>query len=71
VGAGNIGQVGDPAAMGMASSGGVPVSALLRGCPHATVLATSREPLGVPGEVVWRVPPLDSHDAVTLFTDPG
>ncbi len=27
------------------------VGALLRGCPHATVLATSREPLGVPGEV--------------------
>jgi len=47
------------------------VGALLRGCPHATVLATSREPLGMPGEVVWRVPPLDSHDAVTLFTDRG
>ncbi|HYQ63754.1 helix-turn-helix transcriptional regulator [Actinophytocola sp.] len=32
-----------------------------------TVLATSREPLGVPGEVVWRVPPLSGADAVTLF----
>jgi predicted ATPase/DNA-binding CsgD family transcriptional regulator len=34
----------------------------------ATVLATSREPLGIPGEVVWRVPPLSGADAVTLFT---
>ncbi|MFI6602861.1 LuxR C-terminal-related transcriptional regulator [Nonomuraea sp. NPDC050536] len=45
------------------------VSELLRGCPHVTVLATSREPLGVPGELVWRVPPLDTHDAITLFND--
>jgi predicted ATPase len=34
------------------------VSALLRGCPHVRVLATSREPLGVVGEVRWHVPPL-------------
>jgi predicted ATPase/DNA-binding transcriptional regulator YiaG/Tfp pilus assembly protein PilF len=32
--------------------------ALLRACPHLEVLATSREPLGIPGETVWRVPPL-------------
>ena len=32
------------------------------------VLATSREPLGIAGEVVWRVPPLSGADAVTLFT---
>jgi len=32
---------------------------LLRHCPGLTVLATSREPLGVPGETVMRVPPLD------------
>ena len=31
---------------------------LLRACPNLTAIATSREPLGVPGEVVWRVPPL-------------
>ena len=31
---------------------------ILRACPHVTALATSREPLGVPGEVVWRVPTL-------------
>jgi predicted ATPase/DNA-binding CsgD family transcriptional regulator len=32
--------------------------ALLRTCPGLRVLATSREPLGVAGEVAWRVPPL-------------
>ena len=32
--------------------------ALLRSCTHIRVLATSREPLGVAGEVVWRVPSL-------------
>lgn len=31
---------------------------LLRRCPGLVVLATSREPLGVPGEIVWRVPSL-------------
>jgi predicted ATPase/DNA-binding CsgD family transcriptional regulator len=31
---------------------------LLRSCPRLRVLATSRESLGVPGETVWRVPPL-------------
>ena len=31
---------------------------LLRASPDLRVLATSREPLGVEGEVVWRVPPL-------------
>jgi predicted ATPase/DNA-binding CsgD family transcriptional regulator len=31
---------------------------LLRTCPDVHVLATSREPLGIEGEVVWRVPPL-------------
>jgi predicted ATPase len=32
--------------------------ALLRACPRVTVLATSREALGIAGEVVWRVPSL-------------
>ena len=32
--------------------------ALLSRCPRLTVLATSREPLRVPGEVTWRVPSL-------------
>jgi predicted ATPase len=33
------------------------VDALLRGCPGVRVLATSREALGITGEVAWRVPP--------------
>jgi predicted ATPase/DNA-binding CsgD family transcriptional regulator len=32
--------------------------ALLRGCPHLALLATSREPLGIDGERVYRVPSL-------------
>jgi predicted ATPase len=32
--------------------------ALLRHCPHLQILATSREPLGVNGELRWRVPSL-------------
>lgn len=32
--------------------------ALLASCPRLRVLATSREPLGVSGEVLWQVPPL-------------
>ncbi|MEU6430673.1 LuxR C-terminal-related transcriptional regulator [Microbispora sp. NPDC046973] len=47
------------------------VAGLLRHCPHVTVLATSREPLGLPGELVWRVPPLDAHAGVALFLDRG
>jgi predicted ATPase len=58
------------------------VEVLLRSCPDLEVLATSREPLGVTGEVVWRVPPMalprapegggpgptvDAADAVRLF----
>jgi predicted ATPase/DNA-binding SARP family transcriptional activator len=35
------------------------VDALLRGAPGLRVLATSREPLGLAGEVVWDVPPLE------------
>jgi non-specific serine/threonine protein kinase len=31
------------------------VQALLRGCPAVTVLATSREGLGLAGETIWRV----------------
>ena len=33
------------------------------------MLVTSREPLGVPGEAVWRVPPLADDDAVSLFVE--
>jgi predicted ATPase/class 3 adenylate cyclase/DNA-binding CsgD family transcriptional regulator len=41
------------------------VAALLSGCPGARVLATSREPLGVAAEVVWRVPSLALPDDPT------
>jgi len=35
---------------------------LLDSCPHLRVLATSREPLGVGGEVLWQVRPLSLPD---------
>jgi non-specific serine/threonine protein kinase len=34
------------------------VHRLLRACPHIVVLTTSREVLGLAGETVWRVPPM-------------
>ncbi|MEV4119927.1 BTAD domain-containing putative transcriptional regulator [Micromonospora sp. NPDC049645] len=37
-------------------------AALLRAAPGLHVLATSREPLGLAGEVVWAVPPLPVPD---------
>ena len=59
------------------------VTAVLGSCPQIVVLATSRESLGVPGEVTWRVPSLafpwpehppaadelESFEAVALFLD--
>ncbi len=43
---------------------------LLGAAPRLTVLATSREPLGVTGEATWRVPSLSLADeAIELFTD--
>jgi predicted ATPase/class 3 adenylate cyclase/DNA-binding CsgD family transcriptional regulator len=46
------------------------VVALLGGCPAVTLVATSREPIGVAGEVSWRVPSLSlSDEAIELFTD--
>ncbi|MGI5128199.1 helix-turn-helix transcriptional regulator [Pseudonocardia sp. CA-107938] len=38
-------------------------------CPAVTILATSRAPLEVAGERVWRVPPLVLADALALFLD--
>jgi predicted ATPase/class 3 adenylate cyclase/DNA-binding CsgD family transcriptional regulator len=44
--------------------------ALLEACPGLTLLVTSREPIGLAGEVGWRVPSLSLADeAVELFTD--
>ena len=62
---------------------GVAVDSLLRSCPLVRVLTTSREPLGVPGELTWRIPSLGvpkpgrpvsieslaTFDAVRLFID--
>ena len=42
---------------------------LLGSAPGLRLLATSREALRVPGEMVWTVRPLDTDDAVTLFTE--
>jgi non-specific serine/threonine protein kinase len=40
---------------------------LAQGCPRLRILSTSREPLGITGEVTWTVPPLSPEDAVSLF----
>ncbi|HEX5692658.1 MAG TPA: tetratricopeptide repeat protein [Roseiflexaceae bacterium] len=39
------------------------VEELLRSCPHLRILASSREPLGIGGEAIFRVPPLAAPDA--------
>src|SRR6201997_864369 len=45
------------------------VVALLGGAPRLTVLATSREPLGVGGEATWQVPSLSLADAAPELFD--
>src|SRR6202030_666066 len=46
------------------------VVALLSGAARLTLLATSREAIGVAGEVSWRVPSMSPADeAIELFTD--
>jgi predicted ATPase/DNA-binding CsgD family transcriptional regulator/DNA-binding XRE family transcriptional regulator len=40
--------------------------ALLRTCPRLQILATSREPLGIGGELAWRVPSLALPDPRAL-----
>ncbi|PJM97228.1 AfsR/SARP family transcriptional regulator [Streptomyces sp. CB01373] len=47
------------------------VEELLARCPHLTVLATSREPLGIPGEVLRPVEPLPDPVALRLFAERG
>ncbi|MFI5682422.1 BTAD domain-containing putative transcriptional regulator [Streptomyces sp. NPDC051636] len=47
------------------------VARLLARCPQVTVLATSREPLGVPGELVRPVEPLPEPVALRLLADRG
>jgi predicted ATPase/DNA-binding SARP family transcriptional activator len=46
------------------------VTDVLAAAPGLTLMATSREPIGVAGEVTWRVPSLSLADeAIELFTD--
>ena len=46
------------------------ITVLLAGGPALTLLTTSREPIGVAGEVSWRVPSLSPADeAIELFSD--
>ncbi len=47
------------------------VAQLLERCPGLTVLATSREPLGVPGEVLYPVEPLPEPVAARLLAERG
>jgi predicted ATPase/DNA-binding CsgD family transcriptional regulator len=42
---------------------------LVRSCPELTVLVTSREPINVPGEIAWQVPPLGTDEALSLFAE--
>ncbi len=44
---------------------------LLQACPHLQILATSRQPLGVPGEVLWPVPALSMQDSEALTAPYG
>ncbi|MCV6974768.1 helix-turn-helix transcriptional regulator [Mycobacterium bourgelatii] len=46
------------------------IGELLGACPRLTILATSRGPIGLPGELIWRVPSLSLADeAIELFLD--
>ncbi|MFD5824738.1 BTAD domain-containing putative transcriptional regulator [Lentzea sp. NPDC060358] len=42
---------------------------LLSTCPSLRILATSREPLGITGETLCPVPPLEPEQSAALFTD--
>ncbi|MEA2718098.1 MAG: hypothetical protein QOI99_2415 [Actinomycetota bacterium] len=45
------------------------VTALLGACAHLRILATSREPLNVAGESVWKLEPLAADDGYRLFVE--
>jgi predicted ATPase/class 3 adenylate cyclase/DNA-binding CsgD family transcriptional regulator len=45
------------------------VEGLLRATSDVRVVVTSREPLGVAGELTWRVPSLDEEAAARLFVE--
>src|SRR5215470_17223337 len=44
-------------------------STLLAGAAGLRILATSRQPFSIPGEVSWRLPELTPEDAVALFVE--
>lgn len=46
-------------------------AALLRSCPGIVILATSREPLNIPGEIVHRLPTLSIPRMTKFLTVPG
>ncbi len=45
------------------------IDEIVRHCPRVSVLATSREALGIEGERIVSVPPLPVEDATALFAD--
>ncbi len=45
------------------------VAGIIAHCPHVTVLATSREPLDISGERIYRLSTLDPASALQLFAD--
>ena len=53
----------------VAEDTGALVAGVLAAAPGVRVLITSRQPIGLAGERVWRVPPLSGATAVELFVD--
>src|SRR6185436_18810781 len=47
----------------------IAAEAILRGCGRTTIVATTREALGIAGEQAWLVPPLSTSDASQLFEE--
>jgi predicted ATPase/DNA-binding SARP family transcriptional activator len=45
------------------------VEQVVRRCPRVSVLATSRQPLGIEGERIVEIPPLSVEDATRLFAE--
>lgn len=48
---------------------GLLIASILRECENVTILATSRQPLGIDGEITYRFPALEIPSAVALFVD--
>jgi len=45
------------------------VQTLIQNCPELRIITTSRQPLGVPGEQIFRVPSLELDASVELFIE--